>query len=760
MKRLFLVVAIIAVLIANVFASQNDPRKPLSLRDNSTKPVTQNSRFMPSYTFAIEPVSIVDNYYDYFPGSYTGKPLQRVQTPTLDGHWMVFHTKPTASSNRRVYKTFIDNTGSILSNGTFGASDVWEGYPGLDLTEGGRPLFAYHVDLDNEATALEVGFGYDAVIGGVALGMNSDLYTIIDNPIDIDVNGTIVSTNEFIWPSVQVAASPIAGSQRVYVMGKNATDNGTAISENVVIYYKDFTEADIENQMFDGTGWNSTSIPAMNEWNSSTGEWRRPYMSFIANSDKIYYIGYHIAYSESGEAGVPLDEGTLTVFMADNYGEGEWQQYSTFGDFDAINPPYIDPATGEPLSPAQYYFDDVTDENLSISMGQSGHFSTGMDAEGRIHFPGFYTLSTNEGSYYPGLHTVKDLAFDTNTMEWSLAEVYPQQENGSEPFIPNDPIDITQYESQNLYPMNDLWIWWDQDGDGEYDEVLDDGTYDGEDDGVTAADTEYWGMPVLATIWPYMYWDSAAADNAMMFHLHTARMTNANDHGMMAMVWQDADKARLGNTYPESYPEYVPFQNMAEIAISVSADNGNHWSEPFFLNGVETPEMQDEIPEFPYVGTEIDYIGEDGNGNHIGRVHIMYLDDDTYGSSVQAIGQATGGSMKYMAIDVTFTDAVTDNENNEAAPSIAMLNQNYPNPFNPTTKINYNVAKTGNVKLNVYNVKGQLVKTLVNSNQNVGMHNVVWNGNDNAGNKVSSGVYFYKMENAGRSEMKKMVLMK
>jgi len=757
MKRLFLVVAIMAILIANVFASQNDPRKPLSLRDNTTKPLTENSRFMPTYNFAIEPVSIIDNYYDYFPGSYTGKPMQRVQNATMDGHWLIFHTRTTASSNRRVYKTFIDNTGSILDNRTFALADVWEGYPGMALTQGGRPLLAYHVNLDADAD-LEVAFGYDAVIGGFAYGQHSDPFTIINNPLEIEVNGTIVSTNEFIWPSVQVGPSPVAGSERVYIMAKNATDNGSAISENVVVYYKDFTEAEIEGQTLDGSGWSYSSIPEMNEWNTSTGEWRRPYMSFLAHEDKIYYIGYHIAYTESGEAGSPLNEGTLTVFVSDNYGEGEWVRHSTFGDFSATNGGYIDPNTGEPIAGA--YFDEYTDEQLSVSMGQSGHFSSAIDGEGRIHFPGFYTLQTNEGSYYPALHTVKNITFDTTTLEWTLAEVYPQQENGSEPFIPNDPIDITQYDSTNLYSHENIWMWWDQDGDGLYDEILDDGTWDGEDDGVTAADTEYWGMPLLSTIWPYMYWDSAAADNAMMFHLHTAHVTNANEHGMMAMAWQDADKARLANLYPEDYVDYIPYQNMAEIVISVSANNGRHWSEPIFLNGVETDEMLGEIPEFPYLGSEVDFIGEDEEGNLIGRIHIMYLDDETYGSSIQGIGQATGGTMKYMAIDVTFVNAVTSNGDNNVAPNVAMLSQNYPNPFNPTTTISYNVAKTGNVKLNVYNVKGQLVKTLVNTPQTVGLNQVVWNGDDNAGNKVTSGVYFYKMENAGRSEMKKMVLVK
>ncbi len=763
MKRLFLVVAVLAILITGVFASQNDPRKAMSIDPIGNQSYTPDSRFAPTYTFAIEPVTIVDNFYDYFPGSYTGKPMQRVQTPTLDGHWLIFHTKTTANSNRRVYKTFIDNTGSIQSNTAFGSADIWEGYPGIAVTEGGRPLFAYHVDLDDEATALEVGFGYDAVIGGVALGMHSSLYQIIDNPLEIEVNGTMVSTNEFIWPSVQVGPSPVAGSQRVYIMAKNATDNGSAISENVVMYYKDFTETEIELQSFDGSGWSYTTIPEMDEWNNSQGEWRRPYMSFIVHEDKAYYIGYHIAYTESGDAGVPLDEGTLTVFACDNYGEGEWTRHSSYPNINCENPKQINPVTGEIVTGTGIFVDDsdnpYADEFIEMSIGQSGHFGSSVDHAGKIHIPAFFTVQSTEGGYWPDFHTVKHLAFDTNTLEWEFSEVYPQVDNGTN--IPNPPADFTNYDGAND-GYNDVTVWksWDKNADGLHDEVLDDGTWDDIDDGVTAADAEYWGIPIRDNIWPYMYWDSAAADNAMMFHLHTAHVTNANEEGMMAMVWQSSKRSKNYNEYPDSYEDLAPYQNMAELVISVSADNGGHWSEPIFLNGVDTPEMQDEIPEFPYLGSEVDFIGVDGDGNKIGRVHVMYLDDDTFGSSIQGIGQATGGAMKYMALDIVFVDAPVDNEDNDVAPSIAMLNQNYPNPFNPTTTIKYNVVKTGDVKLNVYNVKGQLVKTLVNTPQTVGLNQVVWNGDDNAGNKVSSGVYFYKVENAGRTEMKKMVLMK
>ena len=88
------------------------------------------------------------------------------------------------------------------------------------------------------------------------------------------------------------------------------------------------------------------------------------------------------------------------------------------------------------------------------------------------------------------------------------------------------------------------------------------------------------------------------------------------------------------------------------------------------------------------------------------------------------------------------------------------LSGNYPNPFNPETTINYSVKDTTPVTIGIYNVKGQLVKTLVNEVKAGGNHSVVWTGLDNNGRSVSSGVYYYKM-NAGKySSTKKMIMMK
>jgi hypothetical protein len=90
------------------------------------------------------------------------------------------------------------------------------------------------------------------------------------------------------------------------------------------------------------------------------------------------------------------------------------------------------------------------------------------------------------------------------------------------------------------------------------------------------------------------------------------------------------------------------------------------------------------------------------------------------------------------------------------------LAQNYPNPFNPSTTIKYSIKERAHVTLKIYNVAGQLVKTLVNEEQSPRAEGfaVRWNSRSNSGNPVSSGVYFYKLVTKNFTQTKKMVLLK
>jgi hypothetical protein len=97
-------------------------------------------------------------------------------------------------------------------------------------------------------------------------------------------------------------------------------------------------------------------------------------------------------------------------------------------------------------------------------------------------------------------------------------------------------------------------------------------------------------------------------------------------------------------------------------------------------------------------------------------------------------------------------------------PTVTELNGNYPNPFNPTTNIKFSLKADSKVTLNIYNIRGQKVKTLINDNMEAGYHTIVWNGRDDSGKSVSSGVYFNNFgsiaEDGDYTSVKKMILLK
>lgn len=96
----------------------------------------------------------------------------------------------------------------------------------------------------------------------------------------------------------------------------------------------------------------------------------------------------------------------------------------------------------------------------------------------------------------------------------------------------------------------------------------------------------------------------------------------------------------------------------------------------------------------------------------------------------------------------------------ESIPTEFGLMQNYPNPFNPSTSINFSIPKFSMVSISIYNVNGQIVKTLVHNSMSPGYHQVSWYGDNDNGASVPNGIYLYIMETSNFVEKRKMVIIK
>ncbi len=126
----------------------------------------------------------------------------------------------------------------------------------------------------------------------------------------------------------------------------------------------------------------------------------------------------------------------------------------------------------------------------------------------------------------------------------------------------------------------------------------------------------------------------------------------------------------------------------------------------------------------------------------------------------------SAATVRIKAIDLRNLDnekvdvVVSDEVEAPFVPTATALMQNFPNPFNPSTTITFDVAKAGNVTIQVYDVSGRLVVALLNAHQEVGRHRVEWNGKNANGSLMPSGIYFYRMRAAGYEVTKKMILVR
>lgn len=113
-----------------------------------------------------------------------------------------------------------------------------------------------------------------------------------------------------------------------------------------------------------------------------------------------------------------------------------------------------------------------------------------------------------------------------------------------------------------------------------------------------------------------------------------------------------------------------------------------------------------------------------------------------------------------LKIDFNIPDDVTSLTESQNILTTFKLIQNYPNPFNPSTTIQYELPNNGKVKVSIFDLKGRLVKTLLEQSQQIGVHKIIWDGKNKSGVKASSGFYIYSVRFENSIFSKKMILLK
>ena len=241
-------------------------------------------------------------------------------------------------------------------------------------------------------------------------------------------------------------------------------------------------------------------------------------------------------------------------------------------------------------------------------------------------------------------------------------------------------------------------------------------------------------------------------------------------------AWQDV-VADLGATLVYNYP-YITIQGLSSFSEFVPA-GGDDNSLPVTLSTFKAIRTNSNFVELNWITkSETDMSGynilrcENSNLNGALKVNTSivtasnlanehnytFTDDEvelnnTYYYWLESL--AMSGNIEYYGpVTVSLDEEKAEEYNNLGIMGV------YPNPFNPETKIDYSVKEETDVKISVYNMKGQRVKTLVEKSVSAGDHNIVWYGDSDSGSNVSSGVYFVKMVTGNHIETRKVVLMK
>lgn len=142
---------------------------------------------------------------------------------------------------------------------------------------------------------------------------------------------------------------------------------------------------------------------------------------------------------------------------------------------------------------------------------------------------------------------------------------------------------------------------------------------------------------------------------------------------------------------------------------------------------------------------------------------ILLFNVMTYSQNYDMSINLKDGSTVTFSVDdiqkLTFDNLTSLQDVKQVIESFKVL-QNYPNPFNPSTTIVYQLPKTSDVRVRIYDINGQLVKELLNETQPEGEHRIMWNGTNEKNMSVVSGVYIYTVSNNEQIVSKQMILLK
>lgn len=223
-------------------------------------------------------------------------------------------------------------------------------------------------------------------------------------------------------------------------------------------------------------------------------------------------------------------------------------------------------------------------------------------------------------------------------------------------------------------------------------------------------------------------------------------------------AWTDSF---IGGAPGISTPAFYPWEKPGSIAMNVSLPERVEAGSSFIMTFSGNDEWSSDIPEvtlFPPVGAALPLAVEKEATGAVWRATVS-TQNQTPGTAFIQIEKGTGDSKISYRTHFEITPR-TEIRDEKTPPGVAQLEQNYPNPFNSQTFIQISLPKTDYVLLEVFDMNGRLVTTLANAVVPAGTYYVPWDGLDQHGGQMGSGIYYYRLKAGDFVDVKRMILLR
>lgn len=283
------------------------------------------------------------------------------------------------------------------------------------------------------------------------------------------------------------------------------------------------------------------------------------------------------------------------------------------------------------------------------------------------------------------------------------------------------------------------------------------GNYSG---GVDQAENPWWdNLWYPDTSYGVIALQPLSPDNAGMFNpADTAAAEGLRNVEVMdnTYYWPTA-VTNFWDAYNDTATNWIRTPNwMNERTIEMFADDaaypylvesGNVNADPGYMSTIDTDLL------YGTSGNDIGFL------DYFNQIRTGTAATDVWGYGMTEVSGANDWTPTWPLPESAYTLGI-DDEATGSVPEEFVLYTNYPNPFNPNTSIDYALSSNEKVTLAIYNIRGELVKTLSSGIHKAGIHTAVWNGQNELGEQVSSGVYIYSLITPSRTISKRLVLLK